>query len=42
MNENVKEVYIKNKFMLKKKKDKPQKEQTLSTCEQRGEWETNT
>lgn len=41
MNENVKEVYIKNKFMLKKK-DKPQKEQTLSTCEQRGEWETNT
>lgn len=33
MNENVKEVYI---------KDKLQKEQTFSTCEQRGGWETNT
>ena len=30
MNENVKEVDI---------KDKPQKELTFSTCEQRGEWE---
>ena len=30
MNENVKEVDI---------KDKLQKEQTFSTCEQRGEWE---
>lgn len=33
MNENVKEVYI---------KDKLQKEQTFSTCKQRDGWETNT